>query len=101
MDKNIKKGLEFGMGLAYITADALKNAVDAMEKKGKLSHKEGEKMVKATIKSYQQQSVKYAQNVKSQINGMMKKSPFATKKEMADLNAKIDDVIKKMNKRMK
>lgn len=101
MDKTVKKGLEFGMGVAYITANALKDAADMLEKKGKLSHKEGERMVQATIKSYQAQSVKYAKDVKTQINSMMKKAPFATRKEMADLSTKIDQVIKQMNKQTK
>lgn len=101
MDKIVKKGLEFGMGLAYITAGALKDAADILEKKGKISHKEGEKMVRATVKQYQAQSIKYAKNVQSQINSMTKKAPFASKKEMAELNAKIDKVIKQMSKQKK
>jgi polyhydroxyalkanoate synthesis regulator phasin len=101
MDKLVKKGLEFGMGVAYITAGALKDAADIMEKKGKISHKQGEKMVQDTIKQYQAQSVKLAKDVRAQINGMMKKAPFASKKEMADLNAKIDKIIKQVSKASK
>ncbi len=102
MDKRVKKGLEFGMGLAYITAGAMKDAADMLEKKGKISHKEGEKMVRATIKQYQAQSVKYAKDVQVQINSLMKKAPsFASKKEIAELNAKIDKVIKQVSKASK
>lgn len=101
MDKLVKKGLEFGMGIAYITAGALKEAADTLEKKGKISHKEGEKMVQATIKQYQAQSIKYARDVQAQINHMMKKAPFASKKEMADLSKKIDNVIKQVSKHKK
>ncbi len=99
MDKMVKKGLEFGMGVAYITASALKEAANILEKKEKISHKEGERMVRATVRQYQAQSVKYAKSVKVQINRMAKKAPFASKKDMAELNAKIDAVIKQMNKR--
>src|SRR5271157_4600837 len=98
MDKMVKKGLEFGLGIASITANALNDAVKTMEKKGKLSHTEGERMVQATIKSYQVQSIKYAKDVRSQINSMLKKAPFATRKEIDDLDAKMDAIIKQMSK---
>ena len=98
MDKMVMKGLEIGLGVASMTANALNEAVKVMEKKGKLSHKDGEKIVRATIKSYQDQSIKYAKNVRSQMNSMMKKAPFATKKEMDDLDAKINKVMKEMRK---
>ncbi len=98
MDKMVKKSIEFGVGVASITASALADAVSKLEKKGKISPKEGERMVREAAKRYQAQSVKYAKEVRAQIDGMVKSAPFATRREIEELSAKIDAVIKQVNK---
>lgn len=97
MDKNVKKGLEFGIGMTSITLEALTNALNKLEKEGKLNKKDGEKMAREVISKYQAAGRKYAAEVHSQMSRAMKANPIATKEDMKDLNARLNKQIKDLN----
>ncbi len=94
--KSMKNGfVEFGMGVvSYVAADAIVTAVKKLEKEGKLNRKEGERFMKEVVEKYQTASRNYGKTMQSQIDSMMdeqiKSSPFATKKQVQDLNARLD-----------
>lgn len=98
MDKNVKKGLEFGAGLVYLTVGALAAGADKLAKEGKISRKDSEKLVKDVLKQYQAQGNRYAKQMQSQAAVFMKKNPIATKKDIAELNAKIAQLNKLVKK---
>lgn len=99
MDKTVKKGLEFGVGIGYITVEALDDLLDQLAKKGKISKAEGEKMVRDLASKYQTAGKGYSKEVQARLDKLMKQAPFATKKDIADLNAKIDRMGKAAKKR--
>lgn len=101
MDKIVRKSIEFGLGVAYITAGALSDALMQMEKKGAISPREGARLVRKTADQYRTQSVKYAKDVRVQINKMAKTAPFATRKEIKDLTAQVDKLLKQVEKTSK
>lgn len=95
-DKSVKKGLvELGVSVvSYVVVDAVSKAVKNMEREGKLSKKEGERMVREVVNKYQTKSSQYAKEAQSKVDDLMKASvkasPFATKEDIENLNAKID-----------
>ncbi len=100
MDKFVKKGLEFGAGMTAITLEAITNAVNKLEKDGKIDKKEGEKMVQDVISKYKAASKKYAADVQSQIDQSMKGNPIVTKKDIKNINARLDKEIKNLNSKI-
>lgn len=92
MEKNVKKWLEFGLGIAAITGEALNEAMTKLEKEGKISRKEGKQMVDAMIKKYKSKQGKYESDARAQMASFMKTLPFATKKDIEDLNRKISNI---------
>jgi polyhydroxyalkanoate synthesis regulator phasin len=101
MDKLMQKGMEFGVGVAYMAVKAMNGALDKLEKEGKINRKDSERLVKETVKKYEAQGDRYAKSVKSQMDGLMKSAPFVTKKEMKELNARIDSISKLLSNRKK
>ncbi len=102
MDKFVKKGMEFGVGVAYMAVKAMNGALDKLEKEGKIDRKDSERLVRETVKKYEAQGDRYAKSVKSQMDSLTKSAaPFVTKKEMKELNDRIDSISKMLNKRKK
>ena len=101
MDKFVKKGMEFGVGVAYMAVKAMNGALDKLEKEGKINKKDSERLVKETVKKYEAQGEKYAKSAKKEMDSLAKSAPFVTKREMKELNAKIDSISKRLSKRKK
>ncbi len=99
MNKSTKKGLQFGIGLGYLAMETLERELKKLEKKGKISRKESEKLVLDTIRDYQAQGEKYAKQVQDEIDKFAKSNPVATKKDLAALNARIQKLTKPAKKR--
>lgn len=97
MDKSVKKGLEFGVGMTYLAMDALDKSLKQLEKSGKISRKASEKLVMDTIREYQKEGQKYARQAQGQINAFMKANP-ATKKDIANLQSQIKQINKLLKK---
>lgn len=101
MDKFVKQGLEFGAGMTYMTMDALNKALKKLEKEGKINRRDSEKLVRDTVRGYQAMGSKYARQMESQVGQFIKKNPWATKKDIENLQAqikRIDKLIKKYTK---
>ncbi len=109
-DKTKKELMELGVGIASVV---LAEVLLQMKKEGKLNTKEAQKMMKRTMANAKKSGTKYAAMAQAQMSKEMKMaqsemnrqvnravdaSPFATKKEFAKLNAKIDK-LSKMSKR--
>ena len=101
MEQMVKKGMEFGVGVAYLTVEALHGALNKLEKEGKINKKDSERLVKETVKKYEAQGEKYAKSAKKEMDSLAKSAPFVTKREMKELNAKIDSISKRLSKRKK
>jgi polyhydroxyalkanoate synthesis regulator phasin len=94
----IKNGLvDFAIGVvSYVTVDAIITQIKKLQKEGKLNRKDGEKMMHDVVKKYQTIGNKYTKDVQSRFGNLMKASiktsPFATKEDIENLNAKIDEL---------
>ena len=98
MDKNVRKGLQFGVGVGYIAVEALEEAMDRLAKEGRIDQKDAEKMVRELAAKYRLAGKEYSKEVQAKLDKFVKQAPFATKKDIADLNAKIDRVSKAAKK---
>lgn len=100
MDEKTKKELEeLGIGVASVAiVGVLAATIRKMQKEGKLNKKEGERMLHQAIAGIRSVSTKYAKVANADMDRVVKAgtkaSPFATKKEIAQLNAKIDKLTK-------
>lgn len=90
MNRWVKKGLELGAGVTYITAEAALDAIEKLEKQGRIDKDEGRRMINELFRKSGMKESKMKKEIGKQISSMIKASPFATKKEMTRLNAKID-----------
>ncbi|MGA3020883.1 MAG: hypothetical protein ABSD68_02960 [Candidatus Micrarchaeales archaeon] len=99
MDQLVKKGLELGLGITAITVGALTEAMNKLEKEGKISRKEGERMVHDIVNKYHANNKKYMTDMQKQLDGLMKAMPFATKKDIDSINAKIERIFKQTKKK--
>jgi polyhydroxyalkanoate synthesis regulator phasin len=99
MDELMKKGLELGLGITAITVGALTEAMNKLEKEGKISRKEGERMVRDVVDKYHAKNKKYMDDMQKQLEGLMKSMPFATKKDIENINARIERMFKQSKKR--
>jgi polyhydroxyalkanoate synthesis regulator phasin len=100
MNQDIKKGLvDLGIGVAsYVIIESLTNTVHKMEKEGKLNKKEGERMVREAVSKYEAGSAKYTKVAMEQLDNLIKASPFATKKDIEELHARLDRLNKSSQK---
>jgi polyhydroxyalkanoate synthesis regulator phasin len=99
MDKTTKKVLAIGLGVAAITMSALNDVMTELEKEGKVSRKDGEKMVRELAKKYKKQGVKYADKAQKQFGALMKKYPVVTQKDIDDIYAEIEKINKHISKK--
>jgi polyhydroxyalkanoate synthesis regulator phasin len=99
MDKMTKKGLEIGLGVAAITMAAVNDIMTELEKQGKVSRKDGEKMVRDMAKKYRSEGAKYAKKAEKQMDALMKKYPVVTQKDIEDIYAQIEKINKEISKK--
>jgi polyhydroxyalkanoate synthesis regulator phasin len=74
-----KKFVYTGVGLAAMTGEKLKKAVDELIKDEKISTKEGEKIVKDFVKSTESKSKELEEDLKKAVNKVIDKLNFAKK----------------------
>ena len=97
MDKLVKKGIELGVGLTAITIAALAEGMSVLEKQGKISQKEGERIVSEMSKKYGERGTKLAAQMHAQFNDIAKAAePYATKKDIETINASIARISKQL-----
>ncbi len=97
MDKLVKKGIELGVGVTAITIAALAEGMSVLEKQGKISQKEGERIVSEMSKKYGERGTKLAAQMHAQFNDIAKAAePYATKKDIETINASIARISKQL-----
>lgn len=101
VDKMVAKGMDFGAGVAYLAVGAMTDALHKLEKEGKIDKEVSEKLVQEATKKYEAEGKKYLKKVKGQMDQLMKSSPFVTRKQMDELNAKIKSINKLLAKSTK
>ena len=95
MKSMLKKGILLGVGLTCMGRDAVQKAVKGLQKDGALDEKEGKKMISRLLKSSQEHNKKISEAVKKEMRAAVAASPFATKKELAELRKEVQRLSKK------
>jgi len=95
----MKKGLMLGLGIGVMTKEAIEKTVKELEKKGTVNAVEGKKMVEDIIKKSEKHNKQMKKMVDARIQEAIKKSPFATKKELNALTERINKLSGKKKKK--
>lgn len=98
IEELFKKFVYTGVGLAAMTGEKLKKAVDDLIKDEKISTKEGEKIVKDFFKSTEEKSKELEEDLKNAVNKVISKFNFAKKEDLDELGKKIADLETKLAK---
>lgn len=92
----IKKTLLTGIGLSVITKDKIKELAKELIEKGKLSEKEGKELVEDLLKKSEQATKDLEAKIEKLVREGMQKLNVATKKDIAELAAKIERLKKRV-----
>lgn len=85
----IKKTLLTGVGLGVMTKDKVEELAKELTRKGDLSEKEGKELIDDLLKKSEQARKDLEAKIEGLVRQAMKKLNVATKKDVAQLDAKI------------
>ncbi len=99
MDEKIKKTILTGLGLLSLTKKEIEKAVTDVSKKHGLKTSEGEKLAREMIKKMETKNKELADRFESAVAKAMKAMNIPTRKEIDDLNKKVDSLNRKIGKK--
>jgi polyhydroxyalkanoate synthesis regulator phasin len=85
----LRKTLLTGVGLAALTKEKIEALARELSERGKLSEKEGRELVDDLVQRSEQARKELRERVEGMVQNALEKADVATKKEMADLEARI------------
>jgi polyhydroxyalkanoate synthesis regulator phasin len=88
----IKKTMLTGVGLAGLTKNKVEKLAKELAKKGKLSEKEGKKLVDDLLKKSEKARKDLEAQIEKVANNTMKKMNFATREDMLNLTKRIKNL---------
>ncbi len=91
----IKKTMLTGVGLAIMTKDKVEELAGEIAKKGKMSEKEGKKLVDDLLKKSEQARKDLDKKIEDAVRKALKKMDIATKKDIARLEQRIKSLEQK------
>lgn len=96
MEDFFKKFLYTGVGLASLTAEKLQESVDDLVGKGKLSEKEGKKILNDFFDSTEAKKDEFESKLKELADQMMDRFSFASQQDVDALNDRIAELEAKL-----
>ncbi|RLA90510.1 MAG: polyhydroxyalkanoate synthesis regulator [Deltaproteobacteria bacterium] len=91
----IKKTLLTGIGLTILTKEKVEEVGKELAKKGKLSEKEGKKLVDDLLKRSEQANKELEEKIEDSVRKVVEKLNLASKDDIAKLSQKIEQLEKK------
>jgi polyhydroxyalkanoate synthesis regulator phasin len=85
----LRKTLLFGIGVGAITKEKADELVNEMKKKGYVDVEEGKKLVNDLLGQSLRAQKQIRSLIESQVKDALKKSPFATKQDLKNLEKKL------------
>lgn len=85
----LRKTLLFGIGVGAITKEKADELVNEMKKKGYVDVEEGKKLVNDLLGQSLRAQKQIKTLVESQVKDALKKSPFATKQDLRNLEKRL------------
>lgn len=98
MEDFFKKFLYTGVGLASLTAEKLQESIDDLVGKGKLSEKEGKKILNDFFDSTEAKKDEFESRLKEMADQMMDRFNFASQNEIEELRNRIAELEAKLEK---
>lgn len=96
MEETIKKMVYAGVGLAAQATEKFEKTVTDLVKKGKISDKEGKKIVDDFFSKTEKKKDNFESKFKSTTEEIIEKFNFATKKDVSKLKKKIEQLEKQL-----
>ena len=93
----VKKGILTGIGLASLTKDKIEDLAEEIIEEGKLSEKEGRKLVEDLLKESDEARKNLEEEVKKTVGDALEKLDRPSKKDFEDLEARIKTLEEQMN----
>jgi polyhydroxyalkanoate synthesis regulator phasin len=99
MDNLIKKSIILGLGIASLTKEKATELIKEVTKDGGVTQKEGERMAKEIADKITKNHQKIEDEIEKVVKKIMVKLDIPSRKEVADLNKKIDKMQKAADKK--
>jgi len=94
----LKRTLLAGIGAAALTREKIDGLVDELVEKGEIASKEGPKLVKELLQESQKAKKELEERVEEATQKALKKLRLATRAEIEELEAKVEELKKKVGK---
>ena len=96
MSDLIKKTILTGLGLASLTKEKAEKLVKDLIKEGEVSESEGSKFVKELLEKAENNKKTIEKQVEKTVHGVLKKLNVPSRKDIVELNSKIEKLDKKL-----
>ncbi|MCX7634988.1 MAG: hypothetical protein N2Z74_04505 [Syntrophales bacterium] len=85
----MRKALLMGVGLAVMTTEKLKEAVDELVKKGELSEKEAREVLQELMEKSRQARKEWETKVENMVRNIMNRADIPSRREIEELKARL------------
>lgn len=92
----IKKAMFTGIGMLSLSKDKVEEIARDFMDKGKLSEKEGERLVDDLLKKSEESRQELKKQIEEQVQALLEKMDLASKKDLAAIRTEIDDIKSKL-----
>lgn len=93
----LEKIILSGLGIASLTQEKAQKLVDELVKEGEMSEKDGAVMAKKVMDNFDKSRKEMEKKTEAAVKTMVEKFNIPTKKDIAVLEKKIDDLNKKID----
>jgi polyhydroxyalkanoate synthesis regulator phasin len=93
----IKKAMFTGIGMLSLSKDKVDEIARDFMDKGKLSEKEGERLVDDLLKKSEESRQELKKQIEEQVQELLEKMDLASKKDLAAIRTELDDIKSKLD----
>ncbi len=97
MSDLIKKTILTGLGLVSLTKEKAEKITKDLIKEGEVSKSEGSKLVKELLEKAEANQKTIEKHVEKTVHGVLKKLNIPSRKDIIELNSKIEKLDKELN----
>ncbi len=96
MSNLVKKTILTGLGLVSLTKEKAEKLVEELIEEGEVSESEGSKFIKELLEKTENNKKTIEKQVEKTVHGVLKKLNVPTRKDIVELNSKIEKLDKKL-----
>jgi len=97
MDKLFEKGISMGLGLFTMTREKAEEIVDNLIEKGEISRKEASGVLEEILNRAEKEREELEKRINTSLENTLERFNVPTKKEIEELNNKLDDIAAKLD----